>query len=319
MSFPADVQLDADGYARGLDWQASWALHIEAEVTHLLLEAGRPVLGTLNGGDFRGDVSALTRIAKSVALVFHGSEIRDPRRHAELYPWSPFSDARDRLTRRLQWRAERLQRALTNYDGPRFVSTPDLLDDVPEAVWLPVVVDPAVWVPGPPPLSRAVPVVVHAPSNPALKGTRLVEPVLHELARAGRIVYRRIEGVPATRMPQLLRDADFVLDHFGIGNYGVLTCEAMAAGRVVVSHVHERVRERVGGEVPVVEATPATLREVLLHLIDGREEARAIAAAGPLFVRAHHDGRRSAQVLAPFLGWTAPREGAAVSPQRTTG
>ena len=42
------------------------------------------------------------------------------------------------------------------------VSTPDLLLDLPGAVWLPVVVDTELWRPGPPVLEREVPVVLHA-------------------------------------------------------------------------------------------------------------------------------------------------------------
>jgi predicted NBD/HSP70 family sugar kinase len=54
-------------------------------------------------------------------------------------------------------------------------------------------------------------------------------------------------------------------------------------------------------EIPTLEATPETLAEVLRRVIDDRDWARSVAAAGPGFVRDWHDGRRSAAVLAPFL------------------
>jgi len=307
LAFPADVALPADAFARDARWQAEFELHVQSELTHLLIEAGRPVAGTLNGPNFVADARRLRDAGLTVGLVFHGSEIRDPRLHAQRYAWSPFRDPKDPLTARLQKQVDALAPLVAEFDGPTYVSTPDLLDDLPGATWLPVVVDLSIWTPGEEPLRRDRPVVVHAPSHRALKGTELIEPVLADLEAEGLISYRRIEGVPTASVPALIRDADIVLDHFGIGNYGVLTCEAMATGRVSISHIHERVRARVPVEIPTLEATPDTLAAVLRRVVSEREWARSVAARGPEFVRDWHDGRRSAAILAGFLGAPQPR------------
>jgi len=52
----------------------------------------------------------------------------------------------------------------------------------------------------------------------------------------------------------------------------------------------------------VIEANPRTLAAVVEQLLDDRDAARKAAAQGPGFVAEVHDGRRSAQVLATFLG-----------------
>jgi len=301
LAFPADVELPADAFARDVGWQVGLEMHLQSDLTHVLIEAGRPVAGTLNGRDFVADARRLRDAGVTVGLVFHGSEIRDPRLHAQRYEWSPFRDSKDPLTARLQRQVDALAPLVAAFDGPTYVSTPDLLDDVPTATWLPVVVDLDVWTPGDEPLRRDRPLVVHAPSHRALKGTELIEPVLASLEAEGLITYRRIEGVPTASVPALIRDADVVLDHFGIGNYGVLTCEAMATGRVSISHIHSRVRGRVPTSIPTLEATPDTLADVLRRVLDERDWARSVAARGPEFVREWHDGRRSAEVLAPFL------------------
>jgi hypothetical protein len=302
LAFPSDVALPADAFARDARWQTELEMHLQAELTHLLIEAGRPVVGPLNGRTFVADARRMRAAGVIVGLVFHGSEIRDPRRHAERYPWSPFRDPANPLTARLQRQVDALAPLVAAFDGPTYVSTPDLLDDVPGATWLPVVVDLDVWTPGDEPLRRDRPLVVHAPSHRALKGTELVEPILARLHDAGRLTYRRIEGVPTAEVPALVRDADVVLDHFGIGNYGVLTCEAMATGRVSISHIHERVRARLPVAIPTLEATPDTLEAVLTRVLDDRDWARSFAADGPAFARDWHDGRRSAGVLASFVG-----------------
>jgi len=153
-------------------------------------------------------------------------------------------------------------------------------------------------------LERERPLVVHAPSHTRIKGTELIEPVVERLAEKGLIDYRRITGVANADMPALFAQADVVLDQFVLGSYGVAACEGLAAARVVVGHVADRVRERVGEDLPIVEATAQTVGEVLERICDERDWACERAAAGLDFVRRVHDGRRSAAVLAPFLGLT---------------
>jgi glycosyltransferase involved in cell wall biosynthesis len=205
----------------------------------------------------------------------------------------------------LERTAARNAKLFNSYDGHTFVSTLDLLDYAPRAIWCPGVVDVDAWATDTVALERLVPVVVHAPSKGKLKGSQLVDPIMEELDRRGIVEYRRIERVQPQHMPAVYKDADIVIDQFTMGIYGVAACEAMAAGRVVVSFVGDTVRARAraatGRELPVVEATPATLVEVIEKVLDDRDAARDIAAGGPSYVRENHDGRRSAAALAPFL------------------
>jgi glycosyltransferase involved in cell wall biosynthesis len=304
--FPADELVSPADFARSTLWQLRQVTRLLGEATHVLMEAGRPVFGTLNGRFFDADVPTLVGAGVTVALVFHGSEIRDPARHARHYPWSPFKDPKDPLTSRLQTQLAELKPRVESFDGPKFFSTPDLLDDVPDGIWLPVVVDTSLWAPGKTPLERDRPVVLHAPSRQALKGTQHIDLVLDTLSAEGLVEYRRIEGVPNTELPEAVTSADVVIDHIGIGNYGVFTCEAMAAGRVTLSHVHERVRERIPLPLPVIEVRPDTLEDVLRRVLADRAWALETTAAGREFVIELHDGRRSAEILAGALGLGSP-------------
>jgi hypothetical protein len=129
--------------------------------------------------------------------------------------------------------------------------------------------------------------------------------VLRALEREGRVVYRQATGLDRDGMLALYRDSDVVIDQLRLGIYGVAACEAMAAGRVVVSHVSHQsrreARKAAGQDLPVVEATADTLRDVLLDVVGDRDRARAVAARGPEFVRVLHDGRASSRALGGFL------------------
>jgi glycosyltransferase involved in cell wall biosynthesis len=292
--------------------QAQWALpawhvetrrHILDTHTHVLFEGGLALTGQWSGdGFFTADAAAFVDAGLKVALVFHGSDIRNPRRHRQLHPDSLFADPQDEaLTAALQRRCDAVAAQLDGFSGPIFVTTLDLLDFAPTARWLPVTVDTAEWQ-GCDVLRRARPVVLHAPSSDFMKGSAAVDVIAGEMHKRGLIDYRRPGVVPPHRMPVLIGDADIVLDQFALESYGVLAVEAMAAGRVVVGRVAAPVRARLQDQVPVVEAEARTLRQVLETLIEDREQARRIAAQGPEFVRLHHDGARAAGVLAEFVG-----------------
>lgn len=305
LRFRADEVVPASVFSRDATWQVGMREQILTTWTHAVFESGRPLTGTLNGPDLLGDLAMMAEHGLGAAMVLHGSEVRDPRAHVEREPWSPFTDPRDPWVVSVQAAVDHLAPLLARFPGPCMVSTPDLLLDLPGAVWLPVVVDTELWRPGPPVLEREVPVVLHAPSREATKGSHHVDRVLAPLARAGRIEYRRLQGVGPEEMPAAVAAADVVIDQFSIGTYGVLPCEAMAAGRLVVSHVSDQVREHVltttGLELPVVQATPDTLPEVLDRLVADRDTAREVADAGPGFVRAVHSGETSAAVLVRTL------------------
>jgi glycosyltransferase involved in cell wall biosynthesis len=307
--YPADVLISRERYRNDVAWQLRELADARSRWTHALFEAGRPLLGGLAGRDFTGDAELLRAAGVETGLVLHGSETRDPRRHRGREEFSPFADPRDALTKKLQTRVDLLLPAVTAFadgGGTVFVSTPDQLADVPGATWLPVVVDARRWAGEGEILTRDVPLFVHAPSHPALKGSARVEEVLRPLADRGLIDFELVTGLPPAEAAGRVAAADVVVDQLLLGLYGVLACEAMAGGRLVLGHLGETLRSRVDRPVPVVEATPRSLAEVVERILDDREWARAQALAGPEFVQTLHDGRRSAAVLAPFLGRPTP-------------
>lgn len=302
LAFPTDVRIPRKSWW-SLEWQLTQVREVLTKHTHVLMEGGYGIFGELTGGSFATDVALLNPAGIHSGVVFHGSELRDPSIHRKLEPFSPYADAEAELSVRLQELAERTLDRLNRFEGPRFVTTLDLLDYVPEATWLPVVAPPELWVPGATPLERDRPVVVHVPSNPQLKGSAPIDVIAEELDGRGLIEYRRLSNVPVSEMPTVLADADIVLDQFALGDYGVLAAQAMATGRVVVGHVADRVRERLPEALPIVEATPQTVGDVLMEILQDRERFRAVACAAARFAATYHSGDYSARQLRTFLGY----------------
>lgn len=306
--FPSDLTVPEGAFVFARGWQRRQRIAVETGFTHVLLESGRFLYGTDPVRSPRDVAEDAVAGGLSVGLVWHGSDIRLPKAHARWEPDSPFgprgaypADS----TRALEAAARANRRLVEDSSLPVFVSTPGLLD-VPRSQWLPVVIEPELWRSDRPPFGGAIPIVAYVPSNSPMKGDPRIDEMLTELADEGLIEYRRLQGIPSTRMPDVYRGADIVLDQFRLGDYGVAACEAMAAGRLVIGHVHPdvraTVREQTGLDLPIIETRVNEVETRLREILRDPSAWSAVAAAGPVYVDRVHDGRMSATALGTFLG-----------------
>jgi hypothetical protein len=282
-------------------WQKNHLEAVTSTFTHVLVEAEFPPLGGMFHENVSVQASELRDRGVSVAMVCHGSDIRLPSRHRELEPWSPFVNDNWVRVATLEKAVIRNLEILSETNAPTFVSTPGLLLDVPHAQLLPVVIDPATWNSGSKPLRRKRLKVVHIPSNPLVKGTAEILEPLSALHAEGLIEYEQVTGVTHDQMPAIFADCDIVLDQFRLGDYGVAACEAMASGRLVISHVSEQARDHIasatGLSLPIVEANIDNIGDVIRDVISRRGFYSEIASRGPSFVKHVHDGRFSRSAL----------------------
>ena len=297
-SFPADLIVPVATFHNDPDWQHR-QFEAAAGATHVLIEAEEPLFGRLLGRSVEAQAEALRQRGVDVAFMAHGTDVRLPSRHVRSNPWSHFADT-DIYVPRLEALAARNIALLSRFGAPVFVSTPDLLRDLPDAQWCPVVIEPGRWHTAHRDAMSRPMRVAHAPSVGAVKGTELMMPVLERLASEGVIALDLVRGVPSAEMPEVFQRADVVIDQLRIGSYGVAACEAMAAGAVVVGHVSDAVRDLVsqhtGRALPIVEANPESIESALRGLA-ARDDLSGFRAQGLEFVREIHDGRRSAEVL----------------------
>ena len=197
------------------------------------------------------------------------------------------SDIRGKSPAELAWSSRAGARVVGSYDAIRWV---------PDAQVIPPGIDlsgiePAI------PAGRERPLVVHAPSSRARKGTDHVVAACAELDLDLEIV----EGLDHRAAFERYRRADIVVDQLNAGWYGVFAIEAMALGKPVVTYLHDeavrRTEEAFGVRVPLVGATKETLRDVLRRLVDSPEERRHVGATSRTYVEEVHDLRRVADRL----------------------
>lgn len=274
-----------------------------ADATHLAADGFLSVHGRFDINHLADDLDALRQQGLKLALIAHGSDVRDPDAHMRRYDYSYYRQAPAGFVERLR-RVSARNRALAVESGlPLFVSTPDLLIDVPFAQWLPLCIDPAAWSGSPGGPWSGAPAVLHLPSKrvPPIKGTDVIDQELRILEGEGLIRYLAPEAVSNSQMPALVKKADIVVDQIRGGYYGVASVEAMAAGKLVVCAMGADVVELMSEPPPVVSADPSNFRARLLDIIAAPDASAQIAAKGPDFVKRWHNGQASAAALKTYL------------------
>ena len=291
-------------------WSHIWGRNqfeaIKDGFTHVLIEAELPILGGLHEGDLRREIDALQNAGIKVATVAHGTDVRLPSKHRELEEFSPFVEGFPHLDA-LEKKVRENHKLLDELGLPEFVSTPDLLQFRPNATWLPTVSDSEKW--GnlqKPQLEDHKPVVLHMTSRrPALKGGPHIDAAMRRLEDEGLIEYVAADKIPFAEMPALVERSDIIINQVAMGLYAMVAIEGMMAGRIVVSQVWDSVRETIrnetGLDVPVVEANPDTLYQVVKDIVQNPDQYSHLGPAGQEFAKQVHSKERAAAALSGFL------------------
>lgn len=138
--------------------------------------------------------------------------------------------------------------------------------------------------------------IVHAPNHMAVKGSAFIEDAIRRLTEEGySIQYDCLHGKSNAEVLKTIESADIVVDQLIIGWHGIFAIEAMAFGKPVIARTREDLRkayEEMGcldkGEVPMIDASPTTIYDVLKNLLDHPETWKEIGEKSRAYVEKHH-------------------------------
>jgi glycosyltransferase involved in cell wall biosynthesis len=188
------------------------------------------------------------------------------------------SDIRGKPRAELAWGKRADAEIVGSWDAHRWV---------PEAHVVPPGIDLERYEAAPPPDNERVR-VAHAPSNRAKKGTDAVIAACQEL----RIELDLIEGVKHDEAYRRYAEADVIVDQLVVGWYGLFAIESLATARPVITYLHgdavERTEREFGVQVPIVNATKATLVERLRPVVESAQLRRELGERGRAYVERVH-------------------------------
>ena len=135
-------------------------------------------------------------------------------------------------------------------------------------------------------------VILHAPTSRGNKGTSFIINAIDKLKDEGyKIRLLLIENVTHDELKQKYIACDLYVEEIIHGWYGTTSIEAMALGRPTICFIRESYYEHInfGEDIPVINAEPSSIYEVLKRTIDEKHLFPEIGKKSRLFVENVHD------------------------------
>lgn len=257
------------------------------------------------------DLPLLKRLGKGIVVTYQGDDARQQdfcldhfetthAREASPGHFTPATDA-----------SKRAQISVFDrYADSIYALNPDLLWVLPErAQFMPYAsVDPRKWEFQDPNPTDRPPLILHAPSDRGIKGTKYVEDAVARLRVEGyRFEFQLVHGLPHREARRFYERADLLIDQVLAGWYGALAVELMALGKPAICYMRENdfrfLPDQMREELPLINARPDTLYDVLRTWITTRRaEIPERGQRCRAFVKRWHDPVRIAANLARDYG-----------------
>lgn len=136
------------------------------------------------------------------------------------------------------------------------------------------------------------PVVLHVPTEPHVKGTEQIVAAAEKLQAEGlRFEFKMVRKLTQKEFYHELSQCDIYIDELRCGSHGVTAVEAMASGKPTITYIRPDLVEKYPADLPLVNANPDTITEVLRHLIEDDEGRADIALRSRVYAEKYHDSK----------------------------
>ena len=179
----------------------------------------------------------------------------------------------------------------------RYVSTPDLLEFVPDAEWLPNPTNLKNLKYSETNISGPLR-IMHAPTNRDVKNTAAIEAAISKVKNDGlNVQFTLVENIKHSDLISQISKHDLIIDWLNpkFGIYGVFSIESMALGRTVICSLNDSLYENFN--LPIISINPDNLADKITELYNNRNILLEIGKASHNFVDKHHNPIESAKIV----------------------
>ena len=136
---------------------------------------------------------------------------------------------------------------------------------------------------------NSIPIVIHAPSEEAFKGTTYIVKATERLKQEGyQFEFRLLRGVSNAEVRKILSEGDIAVDQLFAFGAGMFAIEAMASGCAVLGgnvHAFSGLQEKL----PVIHTNPDNIYQNLKMLLEDPDVRRVLGEKGRQYVERYHD------------------------------
>lgn len=232
------------------------------------------------------DLALLKDSGKKLVMHHWGSDVRTEKMVGLLnpYPLPPTYYSDEEIDRQLKILSSYIDTAIVQ----DFEAYPYVKDYYKKVYVLPLACNVEDFTAAYPSIMNDNPLIIHAPTNRAFKGSDYVEETMKQLEGKSNFTYMLLEKMSHEQALAKYREADIIIDQLLCGTYGMFSVEAMAMGKPVVAFIRDDVRSQFPLDLPIVQATPETLADVLQDLINNPQKRHDIGVASRRYVETYH-------------------------------
>lgn len=146
------------------------------------------------------------------------------------------------------------------------------------------------------------PLVVHAPSNSRVKGTKYILQAVNKLRQEGyEFEFELCQNIQNVALRKILSIAQIAIDQLILPGYGLFGIEAMASGCAVLGSAVPGYNGNPM-ELPIMTTTPDTIYQNLRSLIEDQGLRVKMAQDGRAYVEKYHDNVKVAYDFLQKIG-----------------
>ena len=238
--------------------------------------------------EFTGlDLPFIKSRGKTIVYRFTGHDLRLPSKYIKVNPYNAYRYGfESKFDEEMQ---KRYIAFLQQYVDQFIVQDPEMQGYFPDATVVPRAMNLEEW-PYVGVHPTDCPLVVHAPTDPAFKGTKFVNSAVEELKAEGlQFSFKLISGMQHSEAVSWYKKADIVVDQLHMGWYGILALECMALGKPVMVYIREDLIDKFPNSIPVENANPDNIKDKLRELIKDFDRRSELGKLSRQFVEEVHD------------------------------
>jgi glycosyltransferase involved in cell wall biosynthesis len=139
--------------------------------------------------------------------------------------------------------------------------------------------------------NNGTPIIVHAPSQHAFKGTDCIMQTIDLLKRNYEFEFVLVQDCSNKEALKIYEQADIVIDQVRCGAYGTYAAECMALGKPVVCYIRPDLQNTYPSGLPIISANPDNLEKQLRMLLESPELRHNIGIQSREYAERVHDSR----------------------------
>jgi len=133
------------------------------------------------------------------------------------------------------------------------------------------------------------PLILHAPTNRAIKGTKYILNAIKRLEGEGyKFQFQLCENMDKDILRIKLEESEIIIDQLLLPGYGLFSIEGMASGNIVLGSAVPGYNG-FPNDLPILTSTPDNIYNNLKRVLDDPALRMMFAKKGRIYVEKHHD------------------------------